>query len=130
MSIENYNVVDIEDTIKDKIKTLNITSNIYCGYRPRVVSATGMNEFLVFRVSTDIDDRSAYGAIMTVIEIYVKDVANLPSRARLSSIRNTIATVLPYVSTKYNYSYYTETPTVSDGNGYTFQIIKLFTLIK
>ena len=130
MGLENYNIVDIEDALIAKLKTLGLTSNLYPSGRPAVVVNTGMTEFLVIRASTDIDDRNAYGTIMTVVEIYVKDAGNLPSRARISSIRNTIATVLPYVSTKYNYDYFTETPMRSDGNGYTFQIIKLFTLIK
>ena len=130
MGLENYNIVDIEDALIAKLKTLGLTSNLYPSGRPAVVVNTGMTEFLVIRASTDIDDRNAYGAIMTVVEIYVKDAGNLPSRARISSIRNTIATVLPYISTKYNYDYFTETPMRSDGNGYTFQIIKLFTLIK
>ena len=130
MGLENYNIVDIENVLTAKIKTLNITANLYPSTRPSVVSSTGMAEFLVIRASTDVDDRTAYGTIMTVVEIYVKDAGNLPSRARISSIRNTITTVLPHISTKYNYDYLTETPMRADGNGYTFQIIKLFTLIK
>jgi len=130
MGLENYNIVDIENALTAKIKTLNITANLYPSARPSVVPSTGMTEFLVIRASTDIDDRNAYGTIMTVVEIYVKDAGNLPSRARISSIRNTIATVLPYISTKYDYNYFTDTPMRPDGNGYTFQIIKLFTLIK
>ena len=130
MGVENYNVIEIEDTLIKKLATLNLTSNLYCGTRPSVTPTTGRTEYVVVRVSTEIDDRSAYGAIITVIEVYTKDKSNLPDRSRLSSFRNTIATVLPYSTQKYTYSYSTETPTVSDGNGYTFQIIKLFTLIK
>ena len=97
MGLENYNIVDIEDALIAKLKTLGLTSNLYPSGRPAVVVNTGMTEFLVIRASTDIDDRNAYGTIMTVVEIYVKDAGNLPSRARISSIRNTIATVLPYI---------------------------------
>ena len=130
MGLENYNIVDIENALTAKLKTLNITANLYPSVRPSVVPSTGMAEFLVIRASTDIDDRNAYGTIMTVVEIYVKDAGNLPSRTRISSIRNTIATVLPYSSDKFSYSYFTETPLSQDGNGYTFQMIKLITILK
>ena len=130
MGLENYNIVDIENALTAKLKTLNITANLYPSTRPSVVPSTGMTEFLVIRASTDIDDRNAYGTIMTVVEIYVKDAGNLPSRARISSIRNTIAAVLPYSSDKFSYSYFTETKLSQDGNGYTFQMIKLITILK
>jgi len=130
MSVENYNIVDIEDALIAKIKTLGLTSNLYPSSRPAVVVNTGMAEFIVVRTSTDVSDLGAHGRIMTVVEIYTKNAGNLPNRSRISSIRNTIATVLPYSSDKFSYSYFTETPLAQDGNGYTFQMIKLITILK
>ena len=130
MGLENYNIVDIENTLIAKIKTLGLTSNIYPSGRPAVVVNTGMTEFLVVRTSTDVSDLGAHGRIMTVIEVYIKNAGNLPNRSRISSIRNTITTVLPYSSDKFSYSYFTETPLAQDGNGYTFQMIKLITILK
>lgn len=127
---ENYNIVSIENALIAKIKTLNLTANIYPTNRPAVTATTGKEDFLVVRCSTDVNDLSAHGKIMTVIEVYAKDKANLPDRAKLSSWRNTITTVLPYVYGAFSFSYFTETPLQSDGNGYTFQIIKLTTIIK
>ena len=130
MGLENYNIVDIEDTLIAKIKTLGITSNLYPSGRPAVVATTGMSEFLVVRTSTDVSDLGAHGRLITVIEIYTKNAGNLPNRSRISSIRNIITTVLPYSSDKFSYSYFTETPLAQDGNGYTFQMIKLITILK
>lgn len=130
MGLENYNIVDIEDTLIAKIKTLGLTSNLYPSGRPAVVVNTGMTEFLVVRTSTDVSDLGAHGRLITVVEIYTKNAGNLPNRSRISSIRNTIATVLPYSSDKFSYSYFTETPLSQDGNGYTFQMIKLITILK
>ena len=130
MGLENYNIVDIEDTLIAKIKTLGITSNLYPSGRPAVVVNTGMAEFLVVRTSTDVSDLGAHGRLITVIEIYTKNAGNLPNRSRISSIRNTITTVLPFSSDKFSYSYFTETPLAQDGNGYTFQMIKLITILK
>ena len=130
MGLENYNIVDIEDTLIAKIKTLGITSNLYPSGRPAVVVNTGMSEFLVVRTSTDVSDLGAHGRLITVIEIYTKNAGNLPNRSRISSIRNTITAALPYSSDKFSYSYFTETPLSQDGNGYTFQMIKLITILK
>jgi len=130
MGLENYNIVDIEDTLIAKIKTLSLTSNLYPSGRPAVVVNTGMTEFLVVRTSTDVSDLGAHGRLITVIEIYTKNAGNLPNRSRISSIRNTITAVLPYSSDKFSYSYFTETPLAQDGNGYTFQMIKLITILK
>ena len=130
MGLENYNIVDIEDTLIAKIKTLGLTSNLYPSGRPAVVVNTGMTEFLVVRTSTDVSDLGAHGRLITVVEIYTKNAGSLPNRSRISSIRNTIATVLPYSSDKFSYSYFTETPLSQDGNGYTFQMIKLITILK
>lgn len=130
MSVENYNIIDVEDTLIAKINTLGLTSNLYPSYRPPVVTNTGMTEFIVVRTSTDVSDLGAHGRMMTVVEIYTKNAGNFPNRSRISSIRNTIAAVLPYSSEKYSYSYFTETPLQPDGNGYTFQMIKLITILK
>ena len=126
---ENYNPISIETDILTKIKTLNVTANLYGGNRP-AVSATTMSDFIVARVSTDMSDSTAYGTCITALELYAKDVNSVRNTAKLTTMRNVIAAQLPYISAKYNFTYFTETPTVSDGNGYTFQILKLFTLIK
>jgi len=125
----NYNIVSIEDDLGQFIKTLNVSQYVYPSYRPPVTLITGKADFIVVRTSTEVDDKGAYGSIMSVIEIYAKDKGNLPDRTRLSAMRNAIAAVLPYSTSKYSYSYFTETPMSSDGNGYTFQIIKLITII-
>jgi len=130
MSVENYNVVDIEDTLIAKIKTLGLTSNLYQSSRPAAVAKTGMQEIIVVRVSTEVSDLGAHGRVITVVEIYAKNSGNILNRNRVSSIRNTIATALPYSSDKFSYSYFTETPLAQDGNGYTFQMIKLITILK
>lgn len=130
MGLENYNIVDIEDALIAKLKTLGLTSNLYPSGRPAVVVNTGMTEFLVVRTSTDVSDLGAHGRLITVIEIYTKNAGNLPNRSRISSIRNTITAALPYSSDKFSYSYFTETPLSQDGNGYTFQMIKLITILK
>ena len=130
MSVDNYNIVDIENALIKKIVTLNLTQNLYPSIRPPVTPTTGKPEYIIVRASTDVSDLGAHGRIMMAIEIYAKDKGNLPARARISSFRNTIAAVLPYSSEKYSYSYFTETPLQSDSNGYTFQIIKLITILK
>ena len=130
MGLENYNIVDIEDTLIAKIKTLGLTSNLYPSSRPVAVANTGMPEIIVVRASTDVSDLGAHGRIMTVVEIYAKNSGNIINRSRVSSIRNTITSVLPYSSDKFSYSYFTETPLAQDGNGYTFQMIKLITILK
>lgn len=127
---ENYNIVTIENAVLDKLSTLNLTQNLYAGFRPEVTATTNKSEFLVVRCSTDVSDLFAHGKIMIAVDMYAKNKSNLPDRAKLSSWRNTIATVLPFSTDKYSFSYLTETPMSSDGNGYTFQIIKLTTIIK
>lgn len=127
---ENYNIVSIENVVLNKISSLNLTQNLYAGFRPTITASTGKTEMIVVRCSTDINNLDAYGGVMIAIEIYAKDKSNLPDRAKLSSYRNSIATVLPFSDSFFSYSYFSETPMSPDGNGYTFQIIKLTTIIK
>lgn len=128
MANTNYNIVDIEGSILDKLATLNLTSNLYAGVRPSVLSSN-VNEIVVARATTDINDKNALGYMIVAIEVYIRDRGGVRDGARFSSFYNTICEHLPHITSKYSFSYSTSTPIYPDGNGFSFQLIKLYTTI-
>ena len=125
----NYNIVALEKVVLDKINMLGLTANLYAGVRPAVLD-TKVNELIVVRVTTDIKDMSALGYAIVAVEPYIKDKGGVRDGSRLSSFYNAICTVLPYITDKYIFTYSSSTPIISDGNGFSFQSIKLYTTIK
>ena len=127
---DNYSPIVLESEILNIISQIGITQNMFPGVRPSVTLTTGMNDFIVVRSTTENVDLDAYGKTILAVEIYVKDKQNIRDSAKLSSARNLICRLLPIITNRYIFSYSSETPILSDSNGFSFLAIKLFTIIK
>lgn len=126
----NYNTVGIENEVYSRLATSTVCNNVYVGNRPNVAGGE-LDEFLVITMIDRIDDQRALGTTAIAVMIYVKNFeGGIRDSVRQSSLYTAVMGKFPYETTKYRFSYQTNSPIVQDGLGFSVQIINLQVLIK
>lgn len=126
--INDFDITDIEQEMIDIVRSINVTSNIYCN---RQKSAPQCNDYAVVRVSGGVTDYDAYGTCSVVIELYARNINNAKNAKKLSYMYKKLVEGLPASSGRYEWD---TTPTVigdtEDDYGFCVRIINLKTIIK
>lgn len=124
----NYDITALEIALCTEIDKIATVGNIFTD---RPDSYATMNDFVIVKALTSVDDQKAFGDVITGIHIYVKNfTGGIRDSARQSALYSAIISVLPIETTKYRFHYSTNSRIVQDGLGYSVQIINLQTIIK
>lgn len=124
----NVDIQKIESAAFGLISDAFISNNVFVGFRPRAYDS--MDDFIVIRVNGGSTDELALGKSSLSIELYAKNAGMLRDSERLSQMWSKICEAMEVASGPYIYSYLNTTPSIDDGNGFSFEIVNYTIIIK
>lgn len=124
----NVDIQKIESAAFDLISETGVSQNVFVGFRPRAYDT--MDDLVVVRVSGGSTDELALGKSALSIELYTKNVGMIRDSGKLSEMWAKIRKAMTTVSGPYLYSYLNTTPSIDDGNGFSFEIVNYTIIIK
>lgn len=127
--MNNFDITDIEDTLKGIVRRAGVSQNVYSN-RPKATVAM-KDDFVVVSVSGKVDDVSAYGQCKVLVSLFARDAQGFKNRVKLSNMYNAFREGLPGFEGRYEFD---RTPSVlgdaADNYGYHSRVIELFVTIK
>lgn len=128
--INNFDSTVIEEAVASVLRTANVSKNVFYN-RPRS-STSDLSDFVVCKVTGDINDRFAFGQCTLSIHLFARDVQNAKNRKKLSVMQGKTLEAVPRIIDD---KIITDgTPRIigdtEDGNGYHARIINYKVTIK
>lgn len=128
--INNFDSTVIEEAIADVLRNANVSKNVFYN-RPRS-STDDLSDFVVCKVTGDINDRFAFGQCTLSIHLFARDVNNMKNRKKLSVMQGKCLNAVPRIIDD---TIITDgTPRIigdtEDGNGYHARIINYKVTVK
>lgn len=122
-----FDTTDLQNTIKRIVK--NRVSNTVFSARPKAKDQG--NDFVVVSLTSRIDDMAAYGDTELSVDLFAKDVNNVPNGTMLSKMYRALMAAMPAEVGRYMISRTPMVlPDVPDDYGYTSRIVNFQVIIK
>ena len=123
-----FDQTDLVNEVKKIVVDNHITHTVFSA-RPKAKDQG--ESFVVVNLASGIDDLAAYGDTDISVDLFVKDVANIPNTAKLSWMYQRLMAVMPAEIGRYMISRTPMVlPDVSDDYGYTARIVNFQVIIK
>lgn len=126
--MNNFDITDIEDTLKGIIRTAGVSANVYSN-RPKATTSP-KDDFVVVS-ARKVEDVSAYGQCRVLIYLFARDAQGFKNRSKLSNMQTALKDGMPGFEGQYEFdrtfSVLGDSP---DDYGYHARVIELFVNIK
>lgn len=127
--MNNFDITDIENTLKGIVREAGVSQTVYTN-RPKATQ-TPKDDFVVVSVTGRVDDRSAYGECRVLIYLFARDAQAFKNGPKLSKMYSAFITGLPGFSGKYEFDLRPSVlGDIPDDYGYHARVIELFVNIK
>lgn len=127
--MNNFDITDIENTLKGIIRNANVSDTVYSN-RPKATPSP-KDDFVVVSVGGRVNDLSTYGQCRVMIYLFARDVQGFKNGAKLSKMYEALISGLPGFSGRYEFD---RRPSIlgdiADDYAYHSRVIELFVNIK
>lgn len=129
--LNDFDISDIESTLKDLVRSWNVSKNVY-NNRPRAIDAkSSKQDFVVVKVAGSIEDLKTYGRTTVSIHLFAKDIESEKNGKKLSVMYQK---VVSNMTGSVGRLLFTGTPRIiadtADNYGYHARVLNIETLIK
>lgn len=127
----NYNLIDLKASLYDAFSKTEVSKTVCVGARPPATQ--GIDDFVVIRVISPVEDNGGVGNTICRVELYARDIFSSENPQRLKEMSVACNDALAYLSE--NYPAYTfesseQSDRGTDGLDFHSISINLFTTIK
>lgn len=90
---ENYDITTAEEELRGVLREMNLSTNVFLN-RPRAI-ADFVTNFVVVKITGEIEDRAAYGVCTVSISLFAKDVEEKKNDKKLSHMYKKLVQHMP-----------------------------------
>lgn len=129
--LNDFDITAFETSLKTMIRRWDVSKSVY-NNRPKAIDAkSNKQDFVVVKVSGNIEDMGAYGRTMVSIHLFAKDIESEKNGKKLSIMYQKIVDNMPESDGRLLISGYPRiVADVGDNYGYHARILNMETLIK